>query len=188
MTNRVVVDKPLTLQSVMGRRPPGLWASRFLESSRMVTVQSDTVCPPFRRRVLSGFTLTNGATRTSGDLVHEQKGGAVWCASLNEVVTNCVLAHNSACALGGGAYGGTLNHCTVNDNLAYQGGGGVYGSTLNGCVLTGNAGTSYGGGAYIAVLNNCTVTSNTASYGGGAYNSWLSNCIVYFNTTPGGGS
>jgi hypothetical protein len=44
--------------------------------------------------ILSGFTLTNGHTRTSG--------GGAWCES-SGVLTNCVLTGNSAVS-GGGAY------------------------------------------------------------------------------------
>ena len=41
--------------------------------------------------MLSGFILTNGATRSLGDDEGEQKGGGVWSASVGAVVTNCVL-------------------------------------------------------------------------------------------------
>ncbi len=134
--------------------------------------------------VLSGFTLTNGATRKLGDTEHEQKGGGVWCPSTTEVITNCVLARNSSYVRGGGVYGGTLNHCILRDNSS-QYGGGAFGGLLTGCVLTGNTGGMFGGGANDSVLNNCTLTGNSAWVGGGAYNSWLNNCISYFNTASG---
>src|SRR5262249_20674354 len=54
-------------------------------------------------------------------------------------------------------------------------GGGAYGATLNNCTISGNFGT----GASACTLNNCTLTGNS---GGGAYGSTLNNCIVYFNT------
>jgi hypothetical protein len=43
--------------------------------------------------VLSGFTLTNGATQSQGDGAAVGGGGA-WCASMNAVLTNCVIVGN----------------------------------------------------------------------------------------------
>lgn len=45
--------------------------------------------------LLSGFTLTNGHTRTSGDAGTDQSGGGVWCEGTG-MVTNCVITRNLA--------------------------------------------------------------------------------------------
>ncbi len=184
MTNRVVVDKPLVLRSVNGPA-----ATSIIGYQVPVSANGDGAirCAYLSRgAVLSGFTLTNGATRTGGDEALEQKGGAVWCASTAEVVTNCVLTRNAAYARGGGVCGGTLIHCKLSDNSAWYGGG-VYASVLTGCVLTGNSSLVMGGGAYYSVLNNCTLAGNTPGVmGSAADSSWLNNCISYYNTSSTG--
>ena len=45
---------------------------------------------------LSGFTLTNGATRTAGNFSHERSGGGLWCESAAAFASNCVLVGNAA--------------------------------------------------------------------------------------------
>jgi len=95
--------------------------------------------------VLTGFTLTNGATQTLGDNRH-YSGGGVWCESLiagesvTAIVSNCVLTGNSASLFGGGAHNGTLNNCTLTGNSAYFGAGVANLSTLNNCMVTDNSG------------------------------------------------
>jgi hypothetical protein len=209
MTNRVAVDRPLTLRSVngpqftiiQGYQVPGTTNSD--EAIRCVYLTNDAV--------LSGFTLTNGATRSAGDSGREQSGAGVWCESTNALVSNCVVVDNSARASGGGAYRGTLNNCALIGNSASAGGGasgatlnnctltgnsasdggGASGGTLSNCALAGNSASDLGGGAYCATLNNCTLTGNSAYRGGGAsgyyfghgrYPCTLNNCIVCFNT------
>jgi predicted outer membrane repeat protein len=68
--------------------------------------------------VLSGFTLTNGATRSVGDSTNEQSGGGIFCTSVSALVTNCVLQGNSARNNGGAVYSGTLKNCTLMQNSA----------------------------------------------------------------------
>ena len=182
LTNRVAVTKPLTVQSVngpavtmiQGHGPVGNGAVRcvYLTNGAM----------------LAGFTLTNGATLSSGDSLRERSGGGVWCESVGAVVTNCVLVGNSASSSGGGASYGTLNNCVVSSNSAGFGGG-AYSNTLNNCTLSKNRAHG-GGGAYGGKLNNCTLTGNSADNGGGAYSAQLNNCIVYYNlaTIPIGAS
>ncbi len=176
--NRVAVDKPLIVQSVNG---PRFTTIRGGISLGCVYLTNGAM--------LSGFTLTAG-------------GGGVSCGSATAVVSNCVIAANSAFA-GGGAYGGTLEDCILSGNQASYGGGAYY-SLLHNCTLTGNVthafdivGFGGGGGAYGCTLNNCTLSGNGAfasdpstgccgGNGGGAGNSTLNNCIVYFNTAPRG--
>ena len=184
MTNRVAVAKPLTVKSVNG--PAATWIVGYQVPGSTNGDGAIRCVYLSEGAALSGFTLTNGATRRSGDLEREQKGGAVWCPSISEVISNCVLTHNSALARGGGAWGGTLNHCRLSDNTAMYGGG-AYGSLLTGCVLTGNSASGSGGGAAYALLNNCTVMGNWALLSsGGVWNSWLNNSIAYFNSDPRG--
>ena len=180
MTNRVAVTKALKLRSVngpqfteiQGRQVPGAITGNGDGAIRCVYLASGAS--------LSGFTLSNGATRTEGDPDLEQSGAGLWCES-TAVVSNCVVTGNSAWFFGGGVYHGTLNNCTVTGNSAYHGGG-AYECTLNNCAVTGNSADETAGGAYFSTLNNCTLTGNSALNSGGAYYSTLNNCIVYFNT------
>jgi hypothetical protein len=188
MTNRVAVDKPLTVRSVNGpeftwiQGSPAPGGGNGDGAIRCVYLTNGAL--------LSGFTLINGATRTGGDFAREQCAGGIWCESAKSVVSNCVLRGNSAVSYGGGAYGGTLNSCTVVSNSAYNGGG-VYASTLNNCTLSGNSAlyivgyqAGRGGGAASATLNNCTLTGNSGHYGGGADGGVLNSCVLSNNSAP----
>src|SRR5580765_7068132 len=82
LTNRIALDKPLTVQSVNG---PTATTIRGAGAT------------------LNGFTLTAGATRTGGDGTNLQSGGAVLCVSSNAIVRNCLMISNTASYAGGGA-------------------------------------------------------------------------------------
>lgn len=209
--NRVAVDKALALRSasgptntvIQGYQAPGTTNG---DSAVRCVYLSDGAS-------LSGFTLTNGATRPNKDNSLDQNGGGVWCESTNSVVTNCVIVGNSAYYHGGGVYGGTLDNCTLtgnsagygggasdstlnncilSGNSATEGGGGAYGSTLYNCALSGNSANWLGGGACLGTLNNCTLRRNFAtnwwfSAGGGASGGTLNNCILIENSARYGG-
>lgn len=179
MTNRVAVDKPLNLLSVngpevtiiQGRQVPG--TTNGDGAIRCVYLTNGAS--------LSGFTLTSGATRTSGDAKYEQSGGGLLAESTNAAATNCISSGNSAGLFGGGTAFSTLNNCMVTGNFAGYGGGSA-GGVINNCAVTGNSAED-GGGAFASMLNNCTVTRNSAvNRGGGVYDGHLKNCIVYYNT------
>jgi len=170
--SRVAVDKPLSLRSVNGPQSSIIDGGQSLRCVYLTNAAT-----------LSGFTLTDGVSVWGG-------GGGVWCASTNEMVSNCVISGNQAWAYiddtcGGGAHGGTLNNCTLTDNLVSwidndfwtsdvltaSGGGAAY-STLNNCALSRNSvnldfrwsvAAAQGGGAAWCILNNCTLTGNSAS-------------------------
>jgi PKD repeat protein len=188
MTNRVVVDKALTLRSVNG---PQYTIIQGYQVTGTTNGDGAIRCVYLTNgAAMVGFTLNNGATRVvphQFNYYPEQSGGGVYCESADTVVSNCLLVGNSA-LYGGGAYAGTLEACLVAantaDGVSHGGmcyGGGAYQSTLRSCTLTGNSTSGHGGGVYGGRLNNCTVTGNSAQYGGGVINGTLANCIVYFN-------
>ena len=110
ITNRVAVNKPVSVASVNGPQSTVIQGYQVPGTTngdgaiRCVYLASGGS--------LSGFTLTQGATQPSG----EQSGGGVWCADASAVVSNCVIVTNAAYSLGGGAYSGTLLNCTLAGN------------------------------------------------------------------------
>jgi hypothetical protein len=186
MTNRVVIDKALTVRSVNGPqatliegRAAGI-ATNGDGAIRCVYLGTNAV--------LSGFTLTNGHTRTAGEYA-EQCGGGVWCSG---VLTNCTLTGNSALYEGGGAYGGTLNNCVLTGNSAIgqyssANGGGATRSTLNSCILSGNW-ADVGGGATFCTLNWCILTGNSAQIGGGTCYGTINDSTFTSNSVSGSSS
>jgi hypothetical protein len=196
MTNRVVVDRLLTVRSVNGPqftviegyKVPGTTNGCGDGAIRCVYLSSGAS--------LDGFTLTKGATRGSWTATLEDDqmgGGGVWCEPTVAVLTNCVVVGNSAGLGAGGVSRGTLNQCIIATNSSIIGGG-AWGSTLNYCTLTGNSGWE-GGGATSCTLNRCTLSGNRAigdiyGAGGAAAGSTLYYCTLSGNTATrfGGGS
>ena len=170
LTNRVVIDKPLTLRSVngpdvtiiQGYQVPGSTNGDGDAAVRCVFVTTNAV--------LTGFTLTNGATRQlppSGIASDSEGSGA-----------GAFLA----------SYGSLLSHCKLVGNSAAQNGGGVYWGALDNCLVSGNSAQN-GGGTYLSAVTNCTVTGNSASWGGGTFVGVVYSSIMYYNvaTGPNGG-
>jgi hypothetical protein len=181
-TNRVAINKAVTVQSVngpavtviKGYQIPG--TTNGLGAVRCVFLTNGAV--------LTGFTLTNGATVTG-------TGGGIMCLSTSAIVSNCVLIGNSANLYGGGVSGGTLHNCLVAGNTVTSStgaGGGVFGSTLYNCTLTGNStmGSGLGGGGGdAATFYNCIIYYNDSLHGA----NYSTGCAVNFCCTtprPGG--
>ena len=184
LTNRVVINKAVTMQSVNGQQLTMISGGTQM---RCVYAASNSG--------LSGFTLTNGNTLTTGDLVNEESGGGVWCESSSVVISNCVLVGNNA-KHGGGAFRGTLTFCILSNNYASiyasdgVGGGGMFLGVANNCLFSANR-AAYGGGAASNILNNCILEHNAAlTGGGGVAGSTLNNCLLFANTcaAAGGGA
>lgn len=187
ITNRLVVSKALTVQSVngpavtviKGYQLPG--TTNGASAVRCVYLTNDSV--------LIGFTLTNGATLGSSGATEDRTGGGLYCASTSAMVSNCVITGNSASLWSGGAWKGSLYSCTVMKNSAMYGGG-VASSTLSNCVITANR-AQRGGGVVNCNVSDCALTANVASdQGGGAYMTGarsLTRCILSGNSAMYGG-
>ena len=138
---------------------------------------------------LSGFTVTHGHTRTTGNTFHDVSGGGVNMYA-GGTVSNCTLSGNSASYAGGGSYYGTLTDCTISGNSADRGGGCSQG-TLTNCTISGNSASTHGGGSQGGSLMDCTIFGNSAStHGGGSSQSTLTDCTIFGNSAlnSGGGS
>jgi PKD repeat protein len=189
LTNRVAIDKAITVKSFAG---PEVTLIVGAPAPGGTTGDGAIRCVYLAYGgVLSGFTLTNGHTRSSG-ADNSQCNGA-GCRG-EGILTNCIFINNSAARDGGGASHVTLFDCTLVGNTAGDDGGGTDTCALFGCVLRGNTAQNNGGGASESTLYNCTVISNACVLydpeGGGAYNSVLYNCTVMGNRShrDGGGA
>jgi hypothetical protein len=192
LTNRVVINKAVTVQSVNG---PAVTMIQGYQVPGTTNGDSAVRCVYMTNNAsLIGFTLTNGATRSAGDSIHEESGGGLLCEDSNTcLVSNCILSGNRGFYWVGGAYLGNFNSCTFAGNYATAAGAVIYG-TLNNCVLTNNTTSTTGGGGAGAFCNftNCTLVKNSAPIGGGAYRCTLVDCTLsnnstYYSTSGGSG-
>ena len=160
---------------------------------------------------LIGFTITNGATLTAGDI----SGAGIRAESTSPVVSNCMIAGNAAyyagngysavryctlydcliayntAAFGGGASHSRLVNCRITGNVTRASGGGTTGGTLEQCILSDNWANQGAGGADGGTLSGCLVSGNTAKQGGGgAKNATLTDCVLTNNNggSSGGGA
>jgi len=212
-TNRVAVDKAVTVQSVNGApvttivgSTPGLTANR----ARCVYLTNGAT--------LIGFTLLGGSAGGNVGITNNQilSGGGVWCEGSSAVVSNCVLSFNSASQYGGGAFQGTLFNCIISSNNAAMGSGaasnilwtctlskngtgtsqgilngaGAIYSSLGNCLLVGNICGGRGGGAQFCTLTDCVLSNNAAEFGGALAQSVASDCLISSNRASqfGGGA
>jgi hypothetical protein len=197
VTNRVVLDKALTVQSVNGPLftiIEGAWDPVTTNGPMAVRCAWLT-----NGALLSGFTLQGGATGGSLALNDIAGGGAL--GGSNALVANCVIRGNCALGSGGGASRVGLLDCTLMANCVPDtGAGGLWGGgsdlcNLTNCVIVGNSCGYAGGGVSGGILRNCFLAGNTAHFGGGVESSTLYNCTVVSNgvtmsthfTAPTGG-
>lgn len=187
LTNRVAIEKPITVQSVMGPErtviagAPTPGGGNGDGAVRCAYLGDGAV--------LSGFMLTRGHTLADvlfpdNPFVEGSGGGAQmhWNAKLS----NCIITGNSADFGGGGVSGGAMERCILTNNSALIGGAAVY-SVVSRCILASNF-AALGGGVAESDLYNCLLTGNQASLeGGGAVDSRLYNCTVSGNSAPVGG-
>lgn len=185
MNNRVAVTKPVIVRSLNG---PAVTIIRGYQVPQATNGAAAVRCAYLTNdAVLTGFTITNGATQTTGDVDKQQSGGGVWCESDSAVVSNCVLTGNSAFENGGGGFWGTLVDCALMRNVTRRHGGGAHWSTLKNCTLTGNSAGVDGGGVSTGAVYYCTLTANSALRGGGALDGTLDHCVLSANLARYGG-
>lgn len=199
LTNRVVLDKALTVRSVNGAEVTtilGQWdptATNGPLAVRCVWMAQGAK--------LRGFTIQAGATLSTLDSIADRQGGGVACEVIigaqpsSSVIESCIISGNASSGFGAGVAGGVVLHTRIvgNRNLGggpYANGGGTAYSSLINCYVAGNYAQGEGGGAYQGSLVNCTVADNYTVYSqsGGVYGSFATNSIVYFNSNVHGSS
>ncbi len=125
--------------------------------------------------VVSGFTITNGYSGTSG------YGSGVTIDGTGGTLTNCVIVGNTgACAAVSIAIGTVRNSVirwnTMTNTSLLDGGGGVrlsgVSALIRDCVIQSNVSLGLGGGIFATsaangLASNCIVSGNSAVRGGG---------------------
>jgi uncharacterized repeat protein (TIGR02543 family) len=134
--------------------------------------------------VISNCTIANNtADSYGGGIFNSDRSNFVGGDIYNDdrssfVVSNCIIANNTASAGGGihnnGGVGFVVSNCTIANNTAPTGGG-----------ITANGGRNF-------VVSNCIIVNNTAQDGGGIHNSYggsflVSNCTIINNTATSNG-
>ncbi len=156
LVNRVAITNAVTVQSVNGP-----WATTILGAGAVNGPAAVRCAWLTNGASLNGFTLTGGATRSSGDTTNLESGGGAWCSASAAYIRNCIIASNAAASYGGAVLRGTVSGSLICSNTTSAPSGGAVNQ---------------------AVIANCTIISN-ATYG--VVNPQaMTNCIIYYNS-PG---
>ncbi len=143
--------------------------------------------------VLSGFTLTNGHTFSTGSNAEKCGGGVYASARTGGLVTDCVIVNCGAVDGGGGGYQGVYLRCLITGNTS-DGGSGIAFASLTNCTLSHNSGSfaAYANWGGTCDLAGCLVVSNNGGgLCGGGYgymNATADRCIFMGNTGGRGGA
>jgi hypothetical protein len=178
LTNRVMIDKAVTVQSVNGATNTIIEGYQDPATTEGIDAVRGAYVADGAK--LIGFTVQHGATLIESNAFQypDDHGGGVRCENTNAFVASCIIQSNVCALYGAGAYSGTLSNCQVNYNFVKTsesfGGGAVAfsvvtDSTINSNSVGGAAGEP-GAGAYSCVLSNCTFSGNLKS---GVNGCWL---------------
>ncbi|MEM7393051.1 MAG: choice-of-anchor Q domain-containing protein, partial [Verrucomicrobiota bacterium] len=162
LANRVLITNAITVRSVNGPEVTSI-KGEGPEGSNAVR------CVYLEGAVLSGFTLTNGYTRSEGGLTsYDDAGGGLYALNVS-TISNCMIVGNHAGGYGGGAYllhQSRVYHSTFRGNkTTAHDGGGVHGGRLYNCAIRDNVAVGRGGGAFSSVLYDCRLIDNRAEDG-----------------------
>jgi len=212
-TNRVLCAKAVEIRSVDGPDATFIVGAPDAGTGGNGPGAVRCVCFPWNSgATLSGFTLTNGYTLTTGDSNREQGGGGARIR-LNGVITNCIIIGNHGYGRGGGLnlQSGKAYDCQIINNIAEANtGGGVFAQRADGvntpgiynCIIAdNNAVNDNGGGVYGydgVNIYNTTISGNrcgtavNVGKGGGVFllnRGEVQDCIIVSNTAHlwGGG-
>lgn len=205
LSNRIVVTSNIIIESETG--PENTIISGESDSGTGGPGNSAMRCIYLTNSAtLSGFTLSNGFTRTSGDMSLEQSGGGAFLDG--GCISNCIVTMNAANTRGGGIFvnlGGCVYDSVINFNNSYgsfPSGGGIFALTeseINRCVVHNNFATNSSGGQGAGIysfgnanpattnfVRNCLVYNNLAyRVGGGVFNNEnitiIENCTIINN-------
>ena len=183
LTNRVFLSDGIHLKSVNGPSVTVIEGAQGSGDENQGAIRCALLSV---NSSISGFTLTNGHTKSFGLDLEERSGGGV--AGSGDV-TNCVIINCSASYRGGGvvlvsagpSYYCAIYNCAIVGNAALDGGG-AYNCDLFNCSISNNIARSNGGGVAAGSLWNCVVWNNQALFDGGGISvasaSVVSNCFI----------
>ncbi len=177
-SNRVAITNAIAVRSVNGPAVTVIEGMKWIgvEATRGVYVGSNAS--------LTGFTVTNGCTRYTGNADRDMSGGAVWCET-SGIVSNCILTGSMATNNGGAVNHGTLANCLIVGNTASLGGGAAF-CTMYNCTIVGNKGWT-GAGCYSSTLYNCIIYTNYAYLPVNGLNNTSNSILSYCCTMPAAG-
>jgi PKD repeat protein len=187
LTNRVCIEKPVTVRSENGPEWVTVQGARHSAVEPFGAGAVRGVYLGHRAARLVGITVEGGATAAVG----EMNGGGVYCAFAANSASNCVVANNLAFGEGGGVHGGSWLGCQMRNNHAANGGGACE-AVLTGCELSDNEADYSGGGAQYSTVIGSSLVGNVATFGlgGGVFDCNAVRCAVSGNTAgaEGGGA